>query len=58
MARKTRRDRLEQYIERVDKCRRWRSDEGLDGDWARLADLYRGNHFSQSATDRCASEQP
>ena len=52
MARKSRRDRLEQYVERVDKCRRWRSDEGLDDDWLRLSDLYRGHHFSQSATDR------
>ena len=52
MARKTRRDRLEQYVERVDKCRRWRSDKGLDDDWLRLSDLYRGHHFSQSATDR------
>lgn len=45
MARKSRRDTLEQYRERVEKCQRWRQDEQFDDNWMRLADLYRGQHF-------------
>jgi hypothetical protein len=45
MARKSRRDTLEQYQEKVEKCQRWRQDEQLDDNWLRLSDLYRGQHF-------------
>jgi len=47
MARKSRRDRLEQYQDRIDKCQRWRQDEQFDDNWTRLADLYRGQHFPE-----------
>lgn len=45
MARKSRRDTLEQYQDKVEKCQRWRQDEQFDDNWMRLSDLYRGQHF-------------
>lgn len=51
MARKSRRDTLEQYQERVTKCQRWREDEALPDSWSRLADLYRGQHFPSYMQD-------
>ena len=51
MARKSRRDRLEQYQDRVDKCQRWRQDEQFDDNWMRLSDLYRGQHFPEYMQD-------
>ncbi len=51
MARKSRRDRLEQYQDKVDKCQRWRQDEQFDDNWMRLSDLYRGQHFPEYMQD-------
>lgn len=51
MARKSRRDQLEQYKDRINKCQRWRRDEQFDDSWARLADLYRGHHFPSYMQD-------
>jgi len=51
MARKSRRDQLEQYKDRINKCQRWRRDEQFDDNWARLSDLYRGQHFPSYMQD-------
>lgn len=51
MARKSRRDTLEQYQDKVEKCQRWRQDEQFDDNWMRLSDLYRGQHFPSYMQD-------
>jgi|TARA_R110000823_G_scaffold288773_2_gene407180 hypothetical protein len=48
MARKTRSELLNDYVERIDRSRRWREQEGLDATWWRLNDLYRGRHWPRT----------
>ena len=48
MPRKTRSELLNEYVERIDRSRRWREQEGLDQTWWRLNDLYRGRHWPQT----------
>ena len=50
MARKTRSELLNDYVERIDRSRRWREQEGLDETWWRLNDLYRGRHWPRTTT--------
>ena len=53
MARKTRQELLEDYVDKIDKCRRWRDQENFEHTWRRLSDLYRGKHWpSTTATNQ------
>lgn len=48
-------EKLKRYRSRVEGCKRWREDEGLDDTWKRLRDLYRLKHFDEiSSEDRIA----
>ena len=52
MARKTRQETLEDYIEKIDKCRRWRDQENFEATWRRLSDLYRGKHWPSTTSTK------
>jgi hypothetical protein len=39
------------YQEAYDHSRRWREQEGLDSEWRRYINLYRGEHFRGSSTE-------
>ena len=45
MARKTRQEKLESYIDKVGKCQRWREQEQYEQTWRRLVDMYKGKHW-------------
>jgi hypothetical protein len=45
MARKTRQEKLESYIDKVEKCQRWREQEQYEQTWRRLVDMYKGKHW-------------
>ena len=45
MAKKSAADYLKQYKQRLEASKRWRKDEGYDGTWKRMRDLYRGYQF-------------
>ena len=38
-------DILKQYKMRIESSRRWRKDDGYDGTWKRMVDMYKGKHF-------------
>lgn len=42
MARKTRRDRIAVYQDEINRAKTWRTDNGYDRLWRRMADLYAG----------------
>lgn len=44
-------DKLKRYRHRVSHARRWREQEGYDGTWRRMVDLYKGKHFPASLQD-------
>ena len=45
MARKSSADYLKKIKMSVESSRKWRKDDGYDGTWQRLRDMYRGRHF-------------
>jgi hypothetical protein len=45
MARKSSADYLKKMKMSVEASRKWRKDDGYDGTWQRLRDMYRGRHF-------------
>jgi hypothetical protein len=52
MARKSRHEKLEGYVEKIDKCRRWREQEQYDEVWRRLIDLYKGKHWPATTSTK------
>jgi hypothetical protein len=52
MPRKTRQELLEEYIEKISKCQRWRDSENFEQTWRRLADLYRGKHWPSTTSTK------
>lgn len=45
MAKKSSADYLKKVKTSIESSRRWRKDDGYDGTWRRMKDLYRGRHF-------------
>jgi len=52
MARKSRQQKLESCIDRVEKCQRWREQEQYEQTWGRLVDLYKGKHWPSTTTTK------
>lgn len=52
MPRKTRQELHEEYIQKIDKCERWREAEGFEQTWRRLNDLYRGKHWPATTSTK------
>ncbi len=52
MARTTRQEKLESYIDKVGKCQRWREQEQYEQTWRRLVDMYKGKHWPATTTTK------
>ena len=52
MPRKSRQEKLSDYIEKVDKCENWRDQENFERTWRRLIDLYRGKHWPSTTSSK------
>jgi len=47
MKRKSKKDQLASYRQRIEHSLQWRDQEGFDDRWERMRDLYRGIHFEE-----------
>ena len=45
MVKKNMSDYLAQSKQRIEASRKWRKDDGYDGTWRRMVDMYKGRHF-------------
>tara|TARA_A100001037_G_C15151611_1_gene639637 strand:+ start:1610 stop:3490 length:1881 start_codon:yes stop_codon:yes gene_type:complete len=52
MARRSRQEKLEDYIEKIGQCQNWRTQEGYEDLWRRLIDLYRGKHWPSTTSNQ------
>ena len=52
MPKKSRQELLSEYTERVDKCKKWRTQQGYEITWRRLIDLYRGKHWPSTTSNK------
>lgn len=52
MARISKAKKLERYRDRLNRARRWRSDQGYDDLWRRMIDLYRGKHWPSTTSNQ------
>ena len=50
MPKKSRQEKLIDYIDKVDKCENWRDQESFERTWRRLIDLYRGKHWPSTTS--------
>ena len=51
MAKKSRQELLSEYVDHVEKCSRWRDQQGYEYTWRRLIDLYRGKHWPSTTSN-------
>jgi len=51
MAKKNLSDYLAQSKQRIEASRKWRKDDGYDGTWRRMVDMYKGRHFDDYKTE-------
>lgn len=51
MARKSPSDTLAEYVQHLNASKKWRKDDGYDGIWRRLLDLYKGRHYEYYAEE-------
>lgn len=52
MAKKSRNELLSDYTERIDKCKKWRDQQGYEVTWRRLIDLYKGKHWPSTTSNQ------
>ena len=52
MAKKSRNELLSDYTERIDKCKKWRNQQGYEITWRRLIDLYKGKHWPSTTSNQ------
>ena len=51
MTRKSPSDTLAEYVQHLNASKKWRKDDGYDGIWRRLLDLYKGRHYEYYAEE-------
>ena len=51
MAKKSRQELLSEYIDHVEKCSKWRDQQGYEYTWRRLIDLYKGKHWPSTTSN-------
>ena len=51
MVKKNMSDYLAQSKQRIEASRKWRKDDGYDGTWRRMVDMYKGRHFDDYKTE-------
>ncbi len=51
MPKKSRQELLSEYVDHVEKCSRWRDQQGYEYTWRRLIDLYRGKHWPSTTSN-------
>jgi hypothetical protein len=42
---------LAQCKQRIESSRKWRKEDGYDGTWRRMVDMYKGRHFDDYKTE-------
>jgi hypothetical protein len=51
MPKKSRQELLSEYIDHVEKCSKWRDQQGYEYTWRRLIDLYKGKHWPSTTSN-------